>query len=340
MCVTGYTVEGYKKMATIKDVAQLAGLSVATVSRAINGSGYVSKESQEKIDGAVKQLNFRPNEVARSLFQKKSKLIGLLLPDITNPFFPLIAKGVEAYFSEKGYQVILGSIQENPEKSKQYLQAFEQNNIAGILSAVENTSQLSVKSPIVFLDRVDKDVEYAVYSDDLLGGELAAKEILAGEPQLLVVVGVQDSIHHHAKDRQISVESTLIKAQQPYQVIDSRSYLLEDARETAMELFQSYPEVDSVIAASDVHAIAILQEAYRRGYKIPEELQIIGYDDIPTSDLVVPRLSTIHQPAYQMGYEGANMLYQLITNQTVKKKKIVLPVHFQERETLRKKEFK
>ena len=132
-------------MATIKDVAKLAGLSVATVSRGINSSGYVSRESQKKIDAAVKELNFTPNEVARSLYQKKSKLIGLLLPDISNPFFPLIAKGVEVYFSEKGYQVILGSVQENLEKSKQYFQAFQQNNIAGC--AVPNRESFAAARP-------------------------------------------------------------------------------------------------------------------------------------------------------------------------------------------------
>ncbi len=327
-------------MATIKDVAKLAGLSVATVSRGINGSGYVSRESQKKIDAAVKELNFTPNEVARSLYQKKSKLIGLLLPDISNPFFPLIAKGVEVYFSEKGYQVILGSVQENLEKSKQYFQAFQQNNIAGILSAVGSTSGLDVNCPIVFLDRVDDAVEYAVYSDDWQGGEIAAKEILKGNPQMLVVIGVPDSLHQRAKKRQLSAESILKKIAQPYHVIVSKSYLLEDARATAKELFQKYPLVDSIIAASDVHAIAILQEAYQRGYKVPDELQIIGYDDIPTSDLVVPPLSTVHQPAYQIGYKGADMLYQLIGNKPIKQKKIVLPVHFKERETLRKKEIK
>ncbi|MHC5268977.1 LacI family DNA-binding transcriptional regulator [Enterococcus sp. LJL98] len=325
-------------MATIKDVANLAGLSVATVSRAINGSGYVSKESQKKIDQAVEALDFTPNEVARSLFQKKSKFIGLLLPDITNPFFPLIAKGVEAYFSEKGYQVILGSIQENPEKTKHYLQAFEQNNIAGILSAVGNPTVQPMNSPMVLLDRVDKTAEYAVYSDDWQGGELAAKAILAGKPKNLVVIGVPDTILDRAKNRQLGAEAVLIKAEQAYQVIVSRSYLLEDARATAKALFETYPEVDSVIAASDVHAIAILQEAYQRGYQIPEDLQLIGYDDIPTSDLVVPRLSTIHQPAFQIGYQGAEMLHQLITNQKVQTKKMILPVHLVHRETLRKKE--
>ena len=128
-------------MPTIKDVANLAGLSVATVSRAMNGTGYVSEKAREKIHQAINELNYSPNEVARSLYQKKSKLIGLLLPDISNPFFPLVAKGVEDFLQKKGYQVILGNIQEDNEKANEYLRAFEQNNVAGILSAVENKNR-------------------------------------------------------------------------------------------------------------------------------------------------------------------------------------------------------
>ncbi len=324
-------------MATIKDVAQLAGLSVATVSRAMNGSGYVSKASQEKIDRAIAELNFTPNEVARSLFQKKSKMIGLLLPDISNPFFPLIAKGVEDYFSEKGYQVILGNAQEQPEKTNQYFQAFEQNNIAGILCAVEASTQMTLKQPIVYLDRGGKDVEYAVYSDDLMGGELAAQAILESEAKEIVVITGPKEIER-LRDRQLSVEYTFKKAQMPYYLLASKSFSLEEAKQTAKQLFLTYPKVDSVIAPSDIHAIAVMQEAHHLGYQIPKQVQIIGYDDIPMSELMIPRLTTIHQPAYQIGYEGAKMLYQLIQEQKIKEKKLILPVYLENRETLRKKE--
>lgn len=322
-------------MTTIKDVANLAGLSVATVSRAINGSGYISEQAREKINRAIKELNYSPNEVARSLYQKKSKLVGLLLPDISNPFFPLVAKGVEDFLQKMGYQVILGNIQENNEKANAYLRAFEQNNVAGILSAVENTDKKRNDTPIVVLDRTDNAVEYGVYSDDIQGGELAANAILQGAPKNIVVIAGPETVSR-ARDRLLSVEYTLKKAHQEYALIQSASFLLEDAAETAQAVFNRFPAVDSVIAPSDTHAIAVMQEAYHRGYKIPEELQVIGYDDIPISKLVVPRLTTIHQPAYQIGYRGAQMLFQLMTNQVVEQKKIILPVHLEERETVRK----
>jgi LacI family transcriptional regulator len=113
-------------MATIKEVAELAGVSVATVSRFMNNSGYVGKASREKVEKAIKLLDFSPNEVARSLYQKKSKLIGLLLPDIANPFFPLVAKGVEDKIKESGYSLILGNVQGDLEKEKEYLKIFAQ----------------------------------------------------------------------------------------------------------------------------------------------------------------------------------------------------------------------
>lgn len=104
-------------MITIKDVAKIAGVSVATVSRVINESGYVNIDTRKKVEAAIRQSNYSPNEVARSLYKRKSKLIGLLLPDITNPFFPQLARGIEDYMQENGYRIIFGNSDENEEKS-------------------------------------------------------------------------------------------------------------------------------------------------------------------------------------------------------------------------------
>src|SRR5699024_84876 len=117
-------MRGELMMTTIRDVAKLAGVSVATVSRVLNESGYVSKSSQEKVNQAVKKLDYYPNEVARSLFQKKLTFIGFLLPDITNPFFPAVAKGVEDYVNRKGYSLLLGNIENNPEKKRIIYRSF------------------------------------------------------------------------------------------------------------------------------------------------------------------------------------------------------------------------
>ncbi|MER2064674.1 MAG: LacI family DNA-binding transcriptional regulator, partial [Alkalibacterium sp.] len=111
-------------MVTIKDVAEYSGVSVATVSRALNNSGYVGEKSRIKVEEAVKALGYYPNEVARSLYQKRSKMIGLLLPDISNPYFPLVAKGVEDYAQKNGYMIILGNVEDNTEKEDMYVKFF------------------------------------------------------------------------------------------------------------------------------------------------------------------------------------------------------------------------
>lgn len=324
-------------MATIRDVAKLAGLSVATVSRAINGSGYVSEDSRKKIEKAVEALDFRPNEVARSLFQKKSKLVGLLLPDISNPFFPLLAKGVEDYLQSKGYQVILGNVQEDASRATDYLHAFTQNNVAGVLSAVDNSYDLYDSSkPIVLLDRVGEDSEYSIHADDLQGGGLAATAVLAaGAKQIVVISGPKEI--DRSQERLQGVTEVLNREEKNYYVVNSSSFLLEDAITTARKVFESFPNVDTVIAPSDTHAIALIQEAYRRGIKVPDKVQVIGYDDIPISNLVVPPLSTIHQPAYEMGRQGAEMIHRLIEGQVVNEKKVILPVKLIQRGSLRKK---
>ncbi|MGO1356878.1 LacI family DNA-binding transcriptional regulator, partial [Alkalibacterium gilvum] len=116
-------------MATIKEVAKYAGVSVATVSRALNKNGYVSEEAQKKVENAIKALEYYPNEVARSLYQKKSKMIGLLLPDISNPYFPLLMKGIEENARENGYSVILGNVEEGSELGQDYMTLFGQQNV-------------------------------------------------------------------------------------------------------------------------------------------------------------------------------------------------------------------
>src|SRR5699024_5334078 len=124
-------------LATIKQVASKAGVSVSTVSRYITHKGYVSAEAEVKIKKVIQDLNYSPNISAQSLKSKKSNLVGLLLPDISNPFFPMLAKGVEEFLREKGYQLILGNVNEDREIIKSYLQFLVQSNAAGVITTVD-----------------------------------------------------------------------------------------------------------------------------------------------------------------------------------------------------------
>lgn len=325
-------------MITIKDVARIAGVSVATVSRVLNESGYVNVDTRKKVEAAIKEMNYTPNEVARSLYKRKSKLIGLLLPDISNPFFPQLARGIEDRMQEQGYRIIFGNSDENEDKEMDYIQTFIQNNVIGMISSTnfpESDVYSKLKIPVVFLDRTSNDSP-SVYADGRKGGRLAAQEIIARGSKNITVM--QGPAHiKPAQDRFLGAIEVLNEMGLSYHVIQTSSFSHTEAEQWAVELFDKYTDTDGVIASNDIVAIAVIHEAHRLGKRVPEDLQIIGFDDIPLSNLLSPSLSTIRQPAHDMGREAAGLLIQLIEQDKVEDKIIQLPVSFLERETTRGK---
>jgi len=324
-------------MTTIKDVAQLAGVSVATVSRVINDRGYVHADTRKKVEDAVKALNFSPNEVARSLYKRKSKLIGLLLPDITNPYFPQLARGVEDRMQEQDYRLIFGNSDEDEQKEQDYIQTFIQNNVVGVISSTNyphSSIYEKLKIPVVLLDRTSLD-RPSVYADGREGGRLAAREIIKRGSRRITVMQGPSQIRP-AQDRFEGAIEIIRDAGLDYRVIQTTSFSINEAGVWAEELFRKYADTDGVIASNDIAAMAVLHEASRIGRKVPDDLQVIGFDDIPMSSLLSPALSTIRQPAYEMGREAAGLLIQLVEQAAVENKNIQLPVSFIERGTTRK----
>lgn len=322
-------------MVNIKEVAERAQVSPATISRYINNSGYVSEKTSKKVEKAIQELNYVPNEVARSLFQKKSKLIGFLLPDMGNPFFPLMAQGIEDYFCPHGYHVITGNIHEDQTKVASYLQTFQQNFVAGIISAV-HLPKIAENTPVVVINRSDEDSLYQVKADYKQAAKLMIDElkqtsfedvVVISDPKSLEVANIRSSYIHDALDKEgIS-----------YHTMASQSFLLKDVMHSAGRLFELYPHVDTIFAANDLQAMVLIQKAQYLGYRVPKDIQIIGFDDIPFSELTVPKLTTIKQPAYEMGQTAAKMLHQLITDEIITENVVTLPVELMSRDTLRKK---
>nr|WP_154959043.1 LacI family DNA-binding transcriptional regulator [Paenibacillus xylanexedens] len=324
-------------MTTIKDVANLAGVSVATVSRVINDRGYVHADTRKKVEEAVKALHFSPNEVARSLYTRKSKLIGLLLPDIANPYFPQLARGVEDRMQEQDYRLIFGNSDEDERKEQDYIQTFIQNNVVGVISSTNyphSSIYEKLKIPVVFLDRTSLE-RPSVYADGREGGRLAAKEIIKrGSKRITVMQG--PSHIRPAQDRFEGAIEVIREAGLDHEVIQTTSFSFNEAGVWAEELFRKFPDTDGVIASNDIAAMAVLHEAYRIGRNVPNDVQVIGFDDIPMSGLLSPALSTIRQPAYEMGREAAGLLIQLVEQNKMENKNIQLPVSFIERGTTRK----
>ncbi|MDR0123801.1 LacI family DNA-binding transcriptional regulator [Bacillus zhangzhouensis] len=323
-------------MATIKDVAKAAQVSVATVSRVLNDTGYVHADTKTRVTQAMQELNYFPNEVARSLFNRESRLIGLILPDITNPFFPQLARGVEDEIHAHGFRLLFGNSDEDCEKELAYLQTFKQNQVVGVI-AVTNEPESDMYNddlPVVFLDRTVPNAP-SVFADAATGGKMAAMELIKrGSRQITLLKGPAHL--QTARQRFKGALDVLTEKGVDFHVMSNASFSFQEARKSAKALFQLYPETDGIIASNDIVATAVIHEALRIGKAIPDEVQIIGFDDIPQSELLFPSLSTIRQPAYDMGKEAAKLLIKSIQKQPIDQPVIQMPVSFIERETTRK----
>lgn len=324
-------------MATIRDVAKQAGVSVATVSRVLNEKGYVHEDTRQKVEAAIRDLNYTPNEVARSLYKRKSKLIGLLLPDIMNPYFPQLARGVEDRLQESDYRVIFGNSDESREKEQDYIQTFLQNHVVGVISSTndpEGAVYTGLGIPVVFLDRTSNDSP-SVYADGREGGRLAAQELAQRGCRRITVMQGPANVRP-AVERFEGAAEALEEKGIPYTILKTTSFSYDEAENWAKTLFLQYPDTDGILASNDIVASAVLREAFRLGKKVPDDVQLIGFDDIPLSRLLTPSLSTIHQPAYEMGRAAAELLIDMVEGRKRTQRNIRYSVKFVERQTTRK----
>ncbi|MEF3331292.1 LacI family DNA-binding transcriptional regulator [Oceanobacillus sp. M60] len=321
-------------MATIRDVSKYSGVSVATVSRVINDSSKVQPTTKEKVLEAIKELNYKPNAVAKTLFKKQSYSIGLIIPDISNPFFPEVARAVEDTARQYGYRVILCNSDGNKEKEKDYIETLSQNHVDGLLvTSISGNSDnfKGLHMPVVALDRsMDKNIP-CVYVDNYEGGKLAAQTLfenggkvfgeISGPPNLITAKERSRGFHDFLKMK----EMTAITYEGEFDF--KRSF------EVAGQLLDKTPEVDSVFVGNDQIGVAMVKEAMLRDIRIPGELQIVGFDGIEIGELITPSLSTIQQPIYELGKEATKLLLALANKQPVKQTSVCMPINYVKRNT-------
>ncbi|WP_158736762.1 LacI family DNA-binding transcriptional regulator [Alteribacillus sp. YIM 98480] len=302
-------------MTTIKDVAKHAQVSVATVSRVLNNNGYVNEDTKKKVVRSIEELNYKPNAVARSLFKKESKTIGLIIPDIMNPFFPELARVVEDVMNKRGYTVILCNSDANPEKEAHYLDVLKRKYVDGVMIVTNTLQQDHIKEwelPLVGLDRPLEHTVPSVYSDNVHGACLAVS--------YLKEIGCQHIAH-------IQGPLTIANAKQRYQgykqeiekngsfqeeLVVPGEYQWQTAEAATISLLKKHPYVDGIFAGNDVMAFGVMKAAIKTGRNIPEDLQLIGFDNIFMSEMMHPSLTTISQPIDEMGKKASELLLSLI----------------------------
>ncbi|AXK56715.1 MULTISPECIES: LacI family DNA-binding transcriptional regulator [Pseudomonas] len=306
-------------MATIKDVAALAGISYTTVSHVLNKTRPVSEEVRVKVEAAIKRLDYVPSAVARSLKAKTTATIGLLVPNSLNPYFAELARGIEDYCERNGYCVILCNSDDNPDKQRNYLRVLLEKRIDGlIVTSAGGDSGLAqglagVRTPMVIVDRglegVDADL---VRIDHHYGAYLATRHLLElGHRDIACIGGPANT--SVAQMRLAGFRQALQEAgvEVPAGRILESDFSSTGGYRAAAQLLERRPP-SAIFAANDMMGIGVLRAAAERNIRVPSELSVIGFDDILMSRYVYPALTTVGQSILQLGETAAELLLRRI----------------------------
>ena len=299
-------------MASIREGAKRAGVSPATVSRVINGTARVDEEKRERVEKAIEETGFRPNELARALYRKSSKIIGVIVPDIENPFFSELAKAIEKEAYEQEYRILLCNSDDQKEKELANLQMLAQLQADGVI-LMTNTGEKSqsyeaVSMPIVFVDRrLDEMGQTSVIeADHYAGGKLAAEHLIAcGCRKITCIRGPQEL--SSGKKRYEGYREVCRQYSMKERFVDS-TYKYEDGAKAAEEVLRRYPDTDGIIACNDMTAVSVYKVLQKRGYRVPEDIQIIGFDGVKFGRFLTPELTTVAQPIKEMGKCAVQMI--------------------------------
>lgn len=306
-------------MATIRDVAKLAGFSIATVSRVINQNGYVNQHTEKKIKECMLQLQYTPNSLARGLASKKTDTIALIIPDITNPFFSELARAVEDTANSFGYTLILGNSDGHEEKAFQYVNIFKQRFVDGIIFASHQLKTCEINQlsnfgiPVVTLDRAfNNTITPSFQVNNYYGAVMATEHLIEIGCKKIAHISGPDNINTSMERYQGYVDTlNKINRYNPALIVHG-DFRLESGLKATQVLLEEHPDIDGIFSANDLMAVGAVKTLLRSGKKIPEDVALIGFDGIALMNVIEPEISTIAQPIYELGSLTVRQLISLI----------------------------
>lgn len=319
-------------MTTIREVAEIAGVSYATVSHVINNTRLVTPETRERVLAAMKALNYRPNALARSLRQGKTNTIGLVLPDSANPFFAEISRSIEDESFKKGYSVFLCNTELDTQRELFYVDVLSKKQVDGIIfvAAGDQADSLDFlvqrNMPVVMIDRDVPNVEVdAVLTDNQLGGFLATRHLLElGHTRIACIAG-PSSITPSA-ERIIGYRRALEQAGLSYDenLVIPGDYHFQSGMEITHTFLKMDPRPTAIFALNDLMAMGALRAASEAGFSIPRDLAVVGYDDLELTRFTNPPLTTISQPKKEIGAQAINLLVDRMSRKSRAPSRLVL----------------
>jgi LacI family transcriptional regulator len=304
---------------SIREVASHAGVSVATVSNVLNRPEIVAQQTRDRVNASIRQLGFVRNESARQLRAGRSRTIGLVVLDVANPFFTDVARGVEDEASKAGLAVILCNSDDQERKEKQYLELLEAHRVQGVLitpvaGAGSRLARLQRRGTSVVLvdSRSSSRGQCSVAVDDVLGGDLAISHLLAAGHDHIAYVSGPPGIRQVADRREGALRALARagKSADDLDIIEAGALNVAGGQKAGADIAALPPgsRPSAVFCANDLIALGVLQEMTRNRIRVPEDVSIIGYDDIDFAAAAAVPLTSVRQPRHQIGSTAARLL--------------------------------
>ncbi|EOD00843.1 LacI family DNA-binding transcriptional regulator [Caldisalinibacter kiritimatiensis] len=322
------------KKITIKEIAEMAGVSKATVSRVLNDSKYVSPEIYSRVMKVIEETGYKPSFIARSLVNKKTKVVGLLIPDISNPFYSELVKGMVEVANKYDYNILLCNSFFNQKKEMDFLKLLWEKEVEGIIFMTHEITNKHRKffekytRPTVTVNRKFWGFDIPnVDIDNFLAGYDATEYLVKQNHHRIAIVRAPLSDETAGVERYEGYK----KALEDYG-IDFDEKLVKEGNfkaDTGYKAMEDLLELDSpptaVFCVNDEMACGVINCVVEKGLKVPEDISVVGFDDIPLASMFIPSITTIRQPIYDMGALSMELMYKMIKGEKVESKTYVLP---------------
>lgn len=329
-------------MTTIREVAHRAGVSYATVSHVINNTRFVSEETRARVQSAMSELNYRPNAVARSLRSGRTNTIGMILPDSSNPYFAEIGRVIEEEAFRSGYSIILCNMELDPAKENLYINVLMNRQVDGLIFCATGDQMPMLDElesqdiPAVFIDRDLPGVEVdTVIVDNDQGGCIATQHLLdLGHRRIACITGPASPITPSGR-RVNGYEAALIEAGIPvdHDLIRLGDYHPRSGMEITEALLRLPDPPTAIFACNDLMALGAIRAANKLGLRVPEDISIIGYDNIDLTNFINPPLTTVSQEQETVGLWAVQALVRRITDKSLPTQKAIIPTRLVVRES-------
>lgn len=325
-------------MAGIREVAKLAQVAPSTVSRALNGSGYVAEETKEKIRQAVSELDYVPNQWIRNLYRKKTGIIGVLAPELIHPYFSVLWSYLEVELHQHGYNMMLCNTGANPLIEREYLDTLERNLFDGMIigaAFLPDENYTEMEKPMISLDRIIPGIPL-VTSDHEQGGEIAAQKLL--EAGCTKVLQLSDPEEKNISSSKAGMSFIRCMEAHGANVVTENIRWEEvihydKAMARTRKILQTYQDLDGILA-NDLCASAFLKVSRELGIDVPEKLKILSYDGTFVTDYNYRTLSSIVQDMEGIARKAVEMLLKLINQQPLVDRQVYIPVYYKQGDTI------